>query len=133
MNGYTGNIEKESLANENFRKVLYTAKNCQLVVMSLLPGEEIGEEVHHLDQFIRCEAGNGKAILDGVSHDIGDGFAVVVPAGAKHNIVNTSATGPMKLYTLYSPPNHLDGVVHKTKKDAEADEGEHFNGITTEA
>lgn len=132
MKGFVDNIEKLSLENENFRTVLYTAKNSQLVVMSLLPGEEIGMEVHHLDQFIRVEAGQGKAILDGVEHDISDGFAVVVPAGANHNIVNTSQTEKMKLYTVYSPPNHKDGKIHVTKADAEADEGEHFDGVTTE-
>lgn len=132
MKGYIANIEKASLDNQNFRRVLYTAKNSQLVVMSLLPNEDIGEEVHQLDQFIRCEAGQGKAILDGVEHDIADGFAVVVPAGAKHNIINTSAVDPLKLYTIYSPPNHLDGTVHETKANAEADEEEHYNGITTE-
>lgn len=130
MKGYIVNIEKESLANEDFRRVLYTAKNSQLVVMSLQAGEEIGSEVHHLDQFIRCEAGEGKATLDGVEHDIRDGFAVVVPSGAMHNIVNTG-TAPMKLYTVYSPPNHRDGVLHKTKADAEGDE-EEFDGKTTE-
>lgn len=133
MNGYVTNIEKESLENENFRKVLYTAKNCQLVVMSLKPGEDIGMEVHHLDQFIRVEAGVGKAILNGNEHALSDGFVVVVPAGAEHNIVNTSTDKPMKLYTVYAPPNHLDGTVHVTKADAEADEGEHFDGRTTEA
>lgn len=132
MKGCVINIEKASLENEYFRKVLYTAKNSQLVVMSLKPGEEIGAEVHHLDQFIRVDAGEGKAILDGVEHKIGDGFAVVVPAGARHNIINTSKDKPMKLYTVYSPPNHRDGVVHKTKADAEADEEEHFDGKTTE-
>lgn len=131
MKGYIENIEKLTLENENFRRVLYTAKNSQLVLMSLLPGEEIGEEVHDVDQFIRCEAGKGKAILDGVSHEIGDGFAIVVPAGAMHNIVNTSSDQPLKLYTLYSPPHHKDGTVHKTKAEAEADE-EHFDGKTTE-
>lgn len=130
MKGYVNNIEKISLENENFRRVLYTAKNSQLVLMSLKPGEEIGEEVHNLDQFIRCETGEGKAILDGVEYDINDGFVVVVPAGARHNITNTS-NKPMKLYTLYSPPNHRDGVIHKTKVEAEADE-EHFDGQTTE-
>ncbi len=120
------------MANDNFRKVLYTDKNVQLVLMSLLPGEEIGEEVHQLDQFIRCESGVGKAILNGVEHEIGDGFAVVVPQGTLHNIVNTSSDKEMKLYTLYSPPNHRDGVLHKTKADAEADEAEHFEGVTTE-
>lgn len=131
MKGYINNIEKLSLQNENFREVLYTAKNCQLVLMSLLPGEEIGEEIHQLDQFLRVEAGEGKAILDGVSHPVSDGFAVVVPAGAKHNIVNTGKNA-MKLYSLYAPPNHLDKTIHKTKADAEADEGEHFDGKTTE-
>lgn len=132
MKGFIDNIEKLSLENENFRKVLYTAQNSQLVLMSLKPGEEIGEEIHQLDQFIRCEAGEGKAVLDGVEHAISDGFAVVVPAGAKHNIINTSADKAMKLYTVYSPPNHKDGTVHTTKTDAEADEGEHFDGKTTE-
>jgi len=129
--GYITNIEKLSLENENFRRVLYTAQNSQLVVMELKPGEDIGEEVHQLDQFIRCEAGFGSAILDGVEHEISDGFAVVVPAGVKHNIVNVSADKPLKLYTLYSPPEHRDGVIHKAKKDALAD-SEHFNGQTTE-
>jgi mannose-6-phosphate isomerase-like protein (cupin superfamily) len=132
MKGFVVNIIKASLENEYFRKVLYTAKNSQLVVMSLKPGEEIGEEVHQLDQFIRCESGQGKAVLDGVEHQISEGLAVVVPAGAKHNIINTSADKPMKLYTVYSPPNHLDATVHKTKTDAQADEGEHFDGKTTE-
>ncbi len=131
MKGYVTNIEEESLANENFRKVLYTAKNSQLVLMSLLPGEDIGAEVHHLDQFIRIEHGEGKAILDGVEHALVDGFAIVVPAGAMHNIINTSANKPMKLYTVYAPPNHRDGVVHTTKAVAEGDE-EVFDGITTE-
>ncbi len=131
MKGYVKNIEKLSLENENFRKVLYTAKNSQLVVMSLKSGEDIGEEIHQLDQFIRCESGEGKAILDGVEHIIGDGFAVLVPAGARHNLVNTSQEKPLKLYTLYSPPNHKDGVTHKTKAEAEADD-EHFDSVTTE-
>jgi mannose-6-phosphate isomerase-like protein (cupin superfamily) len=131
MKGYVENIEKVSLENSAFRQVLYTAKNCQLVVMSLKAGEDIGEEVHQLDQFLRVESGIGQAVLDGVSHEISDGFAILVPAGAKHNIINTG-DAPMKLYTLYAPPNHLDGRVHKTKADAEADEGEHFDGGTTE-
>lgn len=130
MKGYIVNIEQETAANEDFRRVLYTAKNSQLVLMSLKPGEEIGSEVHHLDQFIRCESGQGKAILDGVEHAISDGYAVVVPSGAMHNIVNTGAEA-MKLYTVYSPPNHRDGVVHTTKADAERDE-EEFDGRTTE-
>lgn len=132
MKGYVANIEKLSLENENFRQVLYTAKNSQLVVMSLKSGEEIGEEVHKLDQFIRCEAGKGKAVLDGTSQELSGGFVVVVPAGTRHNIINTSPDLPLKLYTLYSPPNHKDGTIHQTKQDAEADEGEHFDGQTTE-
>ncbi len=131
MKGYVTNIEKVSIENENFRKVLYTAKNSQLVVMSLKPGEDIGEEVHHLDQFIRCEQGEGKAVLDGVEHMVTDGTAVVVPAGAMHNIINTSADKYMKLYTIYSPANHRDGVLHKTKEEAEADD-EHFDGVLSE-
>lgn len=132
MKGYIVNIEEISLNNENFRKVLYTAKNCQLVVMSLKPGEDIGEEVHQLDQFIRCEKGQGKAVLDNISYALSDGFAVIIPAGTKHNIINVSRDKPLKLYTVYSPPNHRDGVVHQTKAQAEENE-EHFDGITTNA
>ena len=131
MKGYVTNIENLSMKNGNFRHVLYTAKNSQLVVMSIEPGEDIGEEVHHLDQFIRCESGQGTAILDGVQHSISDGFVVIVPAGVRHNIINNSPDKPLKLYTVYSPPNHRDGVIHKTKAEAEADE-EHFDGKTTE-
>jgi mannose-6-phosphate isomerase-like protein (cupin superfamily) len=131
MKGYVINIELASKKNEYFRNVLYTAKNSQLVVMSLKPGEEIGEEIHQLDQFIRCEQGTGKAVLDGKEHSISDGFAIVVPAGAKHNIINTSTDVSMKLYTVYSPPNHKDGTIHETKEQAEANE-EHFDGIATE-
>lgn len=129
--GFVTNIEKDSLENKNFRKVLYTAKNSQLVVMSLLPKEEIGEEVHQLDQFIRVEKGQGRTILNDVESEISDGFAVVVPAGTKHNIINTSETEEMKLYTVYSPPNHKDSTIHATKAVAEANE-EHFDGQTTE-
>lgn len=132
MKGYVVNIEKASLENEAFRRVLYTAKNSQLVVMNLAPGEDIGEEIHQLDQFIRCEFGEGRAILNGVGHELRDGFAVVVPAGVKHNIINTSSDRELKLYTLYSPPNHKDGTVHATKADALANEEEHFDGKTTE-
>lgn len=131
MKGYVADIEKAALANENFRTVLYTAKFCQLVVMSIPVGGDIGEEVHTLDQFLRVEQGEGKAVLDGVEHTITNGFAILVPAGARHNIANTG-TVPMKLYTVYSPPNHRDGVVHQTKADAERDEGEHFDGKTSE-
>ena len=130
MKGYTANIEKLSLENDNFRKVLYTDKNSQLVLMSLLPGEEIGEEVHDVDQFLRVEKGVGKTILSDISHDIGDGNVIIVPAGTKHNVINTGADS-MKLYTLYMPPHHRYQVVHKTKTEAEADT-EHFDGVTTE-
>ncbi len=130
MNGFVENIEKLSLENDNFRKVLYTDKNSQLVLMSLLRGEDIGEEVHDVDQFLRVEQGTGKAILSDISHDLSDGSVIIVPAGTKHNLINTG-TGSMKLYTLYMPPHHRDGVVHKTKEAAEADT-EHFDGKTTE-
>lgn len=132
MKGYVANIEDATKENENFRKVLYTAKFSQLVVMALKPGEEIGEETHTLDQFIRIEKGTGKAILDGVEHEIADDFAIVIPAGTKHNFLNTSETEPMKLYTIYSPPEHRDGVVHATKADAIADKKDEFEGKTTE-
>src|SRR3989344_4833730 len=112
MEGYVVDIEKATLENENFRTVLYTGKFSQLVVMSIPPGGDIGEEVHTLDQFLRCEAGEGKAVLDGVEHAIHNGFSIVVPAGARHNIINTGDE-PLKLYTVYAPPNHRDGVVHK--------------------
>jgi len=128
MNGFVTTIEKESLENEYFRKVLYTSKHLQLVLMSLRPGEDIGEEVHQLDQFIRVESGEGKSVLGGEESALADGSAVVVPAGVRHNIINTSATEPLKLYTLYGPPNHKDGTIHKTKAEAEADEGEHYEG-----
>ena len=120
MKGFVGSIEKAALKNKTFRTVLYTAKNCQLVVMSLKPGEDIGAEGHKLDQFFRVEEGEGKAVLDGIEHRIKPGFAILVPAGARHNIIN-GPSGPMKLYTLYAPPNRRDGVVHATKADAEED------------
>lgn len=130
MKGYIKNIEEITAGNNDFRQVLYTAKNCQLVVMALKPKEEIGMEVHQLDQFFRVEEGIGEAILDGVHTAIKAGFAVLVPAGANHNIVNTGSV-PLKLYTLYAPPNHRDGVIHKTRATAEKDD-EHFDGKTTE-
>jgi mannose-6-phosphate isomerase-like protein (cupin superfamily) len=130
MKGFVGSIEKTALKNKTFRTVLYTAKNCQLVVMSLKPGEDIGEEGHKLDQFFRVEEGEGKAVLDGVEHKIRPGSAILVPSGTRHNIIN-GPSGAMKLYTLYAPPNHRDGVVHATKADAEADK-EHFDGKTSE-
>jgi len=131
MKGYISNIEKDTKENENFRKVLYTGKNSQLVVMSLKPGEEIGAEVHELDQFIRIEDGKGVAILDGAEHQVEDDFAIVVPAGAEHNVKNTGSEA-MKLYTVYSPPEHKEGTVHVTKEEAEADTDDHFDGTTTE-
>jgi mannose-6-phosphate isomerase-like protein (cupin superfamily) len=131
MNGYIANIEELSLENNNFRKVLYTDKKCQLVLMALLPQEEIGEEVHDVDQFLRVEKGSGKAILNDITHDISDGSVIVVPAGTKHNLIN-SGSDSMKLYTLYMPPHHKDGVVHKTKAEAEADTSDEFDGVTTE-
>lgn len=131
MQGYIKNIEQETLNNENFRKVVYTAKHSQLVLMSLLPGEDIGEEIHDVDQFLRIEQGTGQAILDGVAYEVADDFAIVVPAGAKHNVVN-STHGPMKLYTIYSGPEHLKDTVHKTKADAMADTTDKFDGATTE-
>lgn len=131
MTGYTGNIEQEALENEAFRKVLYTSAYMQLVVMSIPAGESIGEETHGQDQFLRVEEGEGKAQLDGVDHLLSDGFAVVVPAGTLHNIVNTSSSEPLKLYSLYAPPHHADGTLHNTKADAEADH-EEFLGDTTE-
>jgi mannose-6-phosphate isomerase-like protein (cupin superfamily) len=132
MKGYETNIEKATKENENFRQVLYTAKHSQLVLMTLKPGEEIGEEVHEeIDQFFRFEEGEGKVVIDGVEHEVEDGSAVVVPAGARHNVVNTSSDEPLKLYTIYSPPEHQDGVVRASKEEAEASE-EHFDGKTTE-
>ena len=130
MKGYVQNIEDITVKNEEFRRVLYTAKQCQLVVMALKPKEEIGAEVHKSDQFFRVEEGSGEAVLDGVRTAIRAGFALVVPGGTNHNIINTGSV-PMKLYTLYAPPNHRDGVVHHTRAEAEAD-NEHFDGKTTE-
>ena len=131
MRGYVANIEKAAEENNNFRKVLYTARYSQLVVMSLKPGEEIGEEVHDLDQFFRIEQGEGKAILDGIDHPLADCSAIVVPSGTRHNIINISSGQAMKLYTIYSPPNHREGVVHAAKDNAMAD-NESFDGKTTE-
>jgi mannose-6-phosphate isomerase-like protein (cupin superfamily) len=131
MNGFVQDIESLAVKNGDFRRVIYTAQHCQLVLMSLQPKEEIGAEVHKLDQFFRVEEGSGEAVLNGVRTPIHPGFAVVVPAGTNHNIINTGSA-PLKLYTIYSPPNHRDKVVHHTRAEAEAD-NEHFDGRTTES
>ena len=130
--GYMGNIEELTLANGNFREVLYTAEHCQLVLMMLRPGEEIGLEVHEGgDQFFRIESGEGKVVIDATEYVVGDGDAVIVPAGARHNVVNTSSTEPLKLYTIYAPPHHRDGMIRATREEAVADDPE-FGGVTTE-
>ncbi len=132
MRGFVTNIEKDTLENSNFRKVLYTSKYSQLVLMTLKPKEEIGMEVHSdNDQFFRFEKGQGKCIIDGNEYELKDGVAVVVPAGSQHNIINTSDTEELKLYTIYSPAHHKDGIVRQTKAEAEADSPE-FDGVTTE-
>jgi mannose-6-phosphate isomerase-like protein (cupin superfamily) len=132
MKGFNTNIEKDTLENNNFRKVLYTGNHSQLVLMSLLPKEEIGMEIHkNNDQFFRFEKGQGKCIIDGNEYDVSDGSAIVVPAGAQHNIINVSLTENLKLYTIYSPAHHQNGVIRATKAEAEADEPE-FDGKTTE-
>ena len=132
MNGFTANIEKDTLENGNFRKVLYTSKHSQLVLMSLRPKEEIGMEVHpDNDQFFRFEKGEGKCIIDGHEYKLNDGVVIIVPAGAQHNIINVSETEDLKLYTIYSPAHHKDGIVRVTKEEAVANEAE-FDGTTTE-
>lgn len=132
MKGYKANIEKETLKNKNFRKVLYTSAYSQLVLMSLKPKEEIGAEVHpENDQFLRFEGGSGRVVIDDSKYTVKDGDAVVIPAGAKHNVINTSATEDLKLYTIYSPPHHKDQIVRKTKEEAEAND-EEFDGTMTE-
>lgn len=128
MTGYHTDIEKKSMENSYFREVLFTGPHSQLVVMALKPGEDIGLETHpDTDQFIRVESGQGKAILDEQEYTLQDGSALVIPAGAKHNVINTSSTEPLKLYTVYTPPEHPDGTVHKTKAEAEAYEREHHH------
>ena len=129
MKGFVDDIEELSVNNDLYRKVLYTGKNLQLVLMTLQPGEEIGEEVHEgHDQFFRIEQGKGKVVIDGQTHAIEDDDAVIVPAGARHNVIN-SGDQPLRLYTIYGPPEHRDGVVHATKQD---EQEEHFDGKTTE-
>lgn len=127
MTGYVENIEELTLKNTYFRQVLYTGQHAQVVVMSLKPGEDIGEEVHEIvDQFLRIEKGEGKVIINGKEKRVKDGDAIVVPAGAKHNLINTSSENSLKLYTVYSPPHHKDGTIHKTKSAAEADSTDHI-------
>jgi mannose-6-phosphate isomerase-like protein (cupin superfamily) len=132
MRGYNANIERDTLENKNFRKVLYTGKHSQLVLMSLKPKEEIGMEVHtDNDQFFRFEKGNGKVFIDGNEYDVSDGSAIIIPSGAEHNVVNVSDSEDLKLYTIYSPAHHQDGVVRATRAEAEAN-GPEFDGKTTE-
>jgi mannose-6-phosphate isomerase-like protein (cupin superfamily) len=128
MKGFVINIDEETEINTDYRRVLYTARNSQLVVMHLEPSDEIGAEIHELDQFIRFEEGEGLVILNGEEYAVSDGFAVVIPAGVEHNVINTGSE-PLKLYSVYAPPEHKDGTVHKTKAD---DAEEHFDGVTTE-
>ena len=128
MNGFITDIEKKTLENENFREVLFTAPHSQLVVMTLQPGEEIGTETpEDRDQFIRVEAGEGKSVLNGEERKLRDGSAVVIPGGTEHNIINTSATEPLRLYTIYSPPEHPDGTIHKNKAEADEYEKQHHH------
>jgi mannose-6-phosphate isomerase-like protein (cupin superfamily) len=122
MSGYVVNIKEETLKNDHFRRVLHTAGHSQLVVMSLLPGEEIGEEVHLLDQFISLQAGKGKFILDGREYEVAAGWAVLIPEGTRHNVINTSTTEKLKLHTIYSPPQHAAGTVHASRAEALAAE-----------
>lgn len=132
MKGFKSNIEKDALKNTNFRKVLYTSKHLQVVLMSLKPGEEIGAEIHKtIDQFFRFEGGKGKCIIDGNEYNVENGDAVVVPAGSKHNVINTDTGKELKMYTIYTPPNHQDGIINRTKKDSEMNDVE-FDGKTTE-
>ncbi|MCC6826518.1 MAG: cupin domain-containing protein [Acidobacteria bacterium] len=132
MKGYKTNIEKDTLKNKNFRKVLYSGPHLQLVLMSLKPKEEIGLEVHwENDQFLRFEGGRGRVEIDGNKYTVKDGDAVIVPAGAEHNVINTSASEDLKLYTIYAPPHHKDQIVRRTKAEAEAND-EDFDGKTTE-
>jgi len=134
MKGFKIAIEKSTMENNNFRKVLYTSAHSQLVLMSLKPKEEIGEEIHHdNDQFFRFESGQGKCIIDGNEYEIHEGDAIIVPAGAKHNIINTNSVKDLKMYTIYSPAHHKDGIIRSTKKEAEAKGNEEeFDGKTTE-
>lgn len=127
MNGFVGNIEELTLSNDFFRKVIFTAQHEQLVVMSIVPNGEIGKEVHEItDQFLRIEQGEGKVIMNGQEQAIKDGDAIIVPAGTEHNVINTSSEVSLKLYTVYSPPHHKDGTIHKTKEEADKDTQDHL-------
>lgn len=127
MIGFVGNIEEKTLENNYFRQVLYTGQHIQLVLMCLKPNEEIGLEIHEItDQFLRIESGEGKIIINGEEQSIKDGDAIVVPAGAEHNVVNTSSSKKLKLYTIYAPPHHKDGTIHKTKEEANIDTADHL-------
>lgn len=126
MAGFVTNIEEDTLVNNDFRQVIFTAPHSQLVLMTLQVGGDIGSEVHNnVDQFFRIEKGTGKVIIAGEEYEIKDGFAIVIPAGTEHNVINTGSE-PLKLYTIYSPPNHPDGKIHHTKAEAEADETDHL-------
>ncbi|OGB74705.1 cupin [candidate division Kazan bacterium RIFCSPHIGHO2_01_FULL_49_10] len=132
MKGYAIDLEKETVTNTDFRRVLYTGRHTQLVLMTLQPGEDIGAEIHHdIDQFFRFDEGEGKVVIDGVDHMVSDGFGVIIPAGSDHNVINTSTDKPLKFYTLYSPPEHIDGTIRTTKTQAML-KPEEFDGITTE-
>lgn len=132
MKGFKSNIEKDTIANKNFRKVLYSGHHLQLVLMSLKANEEIGSEIHKdNDQFFRFESGQGKCVIDGNEYEVKDGDVIIVPAGARHNIINTSNTSELKMYTIYAPPHHKDGIVRATKEEAEKNE-EEFDGKATE-
>ncbi len=132
MKGFRSDIERDTIENDLFRKVLYTGHNMQLVLMSLKPGEEIGLETHpENDQFFRFEEGVGRVVIDGNEHQVEDGVAIIIPAGAEHNVINTSETDQLKMYTIYAPPHHKDQIVRATKEEAEANE-EDFDGTTTE-
>lgn len=127
MKGYKGNIEEITIANTYFRQVLFTSQHQQLVVMNIKPKGDIGAEVHEIvDQFLRIEQGNGEVVLDGEKLKVRDGDAFIVPAGVEHNVINTSESEDLKIYTVYSPPHHKDGVIHKTKEEAEADTTDHI-------
>jgi len=132
MKGFKTNIENDTIKNQNFRKVIYTGKNLQLVLMSLKPGEDIGEEIHEeVDQFFRFESGYGKCVIDGHDYRVKEGDVIVVPAGAKHNIINNDNEEELKIYTIYAPPHHQDGIVRRTKQEAE-EKKEAFDGKTSE-